>query len=82
MIENSTKTAYRIREKNIFPEDTSETLMMYIPEYFNDYTGTWTKIPKCIKKKEKQYFFSLEEAKAACYAHAAKQPKIIWAENL
>lgn len=74
------KTAYRILEKNYFPKDCDETLLMYIPEYWNDYTGTWTKIHKCIKDKKPQYFFDLDEAIAACHAHAAKQPKVIWTE--
>ena len=76
------KRPYRITEKNICPEDSGETLMMYIPEYFNDYTQTWNKIHKCIKNKEKQYFFEFEEAFAACKAHAKKQPRVIWADLL
>ena len=59
------KTAYRILEKNYFPKDCDETLLMYIPEYWNDYTGTWTKIHKCIKDKKPQYFFDLAASKTS-----------------
>lgn len=79
---SSEKTRYRILEKNVMPADSGETLMMYIPEYFNDYVGTWTKIHKRIYKKKPEYFFDLEEAKAACYAHAKKQPKVVWSKLL
>ena len=82
IIDELTKTAYRIRAKNLCPEDSGETLMLYVPEYYNDYTGLWCKIHKCIKNKEKQYFFDIDEARAACKAHAKKQPKIVWAEML
>ena len=75
------KTKYRILEKNVSP-DSSEELLMYIPEYFNNYTGTWVKIHKCIKYKQKQYFLDLKEAQIACKEHAKKQPKIIWTEFL
>lgn len=80
VLDSVVKTPYRIRAKNMFEGDNSgETLMMYIPEYRNDYTGYWTKIHKCIQNKKPVYFFDLEEARAACLAHAKKQGEIVWA---
>ena len=77
------KTPYRIRAKNMLDEeDTGETLMMYIPEYYNSFTGYWTKIHKCIRDKKPVYFFDLDEARSACYAHARKQGEIVWSEML
>ena len=82
MIEDLEKTKYRIKAKNMAPEDSGETLLMYIPEYFNDYTGTWTKIHKCIRNKKSEYFFDFDEARAACIQHSKKQPKVVWSKLL
>ena len=82
MEEEAKTRKYRILQKNMCPDDCGEELLMYIPEYYNDYTGTWTKICKCIKKKEKQYFWDFDEARAACKEHARKQSKVIWSETL
>ena len=76
------KTPYRILERNIMPKDCGETLMEYIPEYFNDYIGTWTKIHKCVRNKKPVYFDNLDDAKIACKEHARKQPRIVWSEFL
>ena len=77
-----TKTPYRIRERNVMPKDSGETLYEYIPEFFNDYVGTWTKIHKCIKDKKPVYFDNIEEARIACKEHARKQPRIVWSDSL
>lgn len=82
MAEEAKTRRYRILEKNMCPDDCGEELMMYIPEYYNDYTGTWTKIHKCIKNKEKQYFWDVNEAISACKSHAKKQPRVIWSDEL
>ena len=77
------KTPYRIRAKNLFGNDDSgETLMIYVPEYYNAFTGLWTKIHKRIRNKKPEYFFDLDEARSACYAHARKQGEIVWSELL
>lgn len=76
------KTAYRVKERNVMPKDSGETLMEYVPEFFNDYVGTWTKIHKCIRDKKPVYFATLEEAVIACKEHARKQPKIVWSNHL
>ena len=47
MAEEAKTRRYRILEKNMCPDDCREELLMYI----HDYTGTWTKIHKCIKTK-------------------------------